>query len=92
MVPDVKGPRLEEREGGAQGQGRRLGEWDWGWRSTWVNLLGFRLKVPKAVSTASPPAWLPPLRPPPLRPEKGKWEGAGLHSNNAMLTAAAAID
>ena len=54
MIPDVKGPGLEEREGGAQGQGRRLEEWDWGRTSSWVNLLGLRLKVPKAVSTASP--------------------------------------
>jgi len=37
MIPDVKGPGLEEKDGGAQGQvsqQARLKEWGWGCESS----------------------------------------------------------
>lgn len=76
MIPDVKGPGHsrkrkqcpEPRQGQAKFENCVCGG---GGKSSWHTLLCSRLKVHKAVITASPPAWLLPLQPLWLSPKKG---------------------
>lgn len=92
-IPDVKGPERErERESSAQGQGRNKPSLrtvcvEGVVRAAGIIPLCSRLKVHKAVITASPPEWLLPLQPLWLSPKKD----LELHSNNADANTTIAV-